>query len=187
MIIDVAQPGFVDPNQFYLIFACFLLLFIGKEKKQDIFAGQSSGKQRKQGLKYIDTKNPKNASQILHTPKNTQIVYTPWNIPWIYFWCREWRMEPVGCVNLIFGLFLVNFTFGLFLAMHCLKMCLFCCIYEIAIYEAKICWIYFLVLSITWFSSLHNLHFFSGWNPHLPQRQVWQQHSKRLKVFEIFQ
>lgn len=77
MIIDVAQPGFVDPNQFYLIFACFLLLFIGKEKKQDIFAGQSSGKQRKQGLKYIDTKNPKNASQILHTPKNTQIVYTP--------------------------------------------------------------------------------------------------------------
>ena len=100
----------------YLLLASFLLLFSGEKKEQDIFAGPGSGKQRKQGLEYSKQKPPKSLSP-------------PSNIPSIYFWCRQWRMEPAGCVNSIFGLFLVNFTFGLFLAMHCLKMCLFCCTY----------------------------------------------------------
>ena len=94
--------------------------------------------------------------------------------PWIYFWCRVWGMEPVGCVNFISGLFLVNFIFGLFLAMHCLNMCLFCCTYQSANSEARTCWLYlvpfmtwlFLVLILSSFGFIHSFyHFRVGSSP----------------------
>ena len=40
----------------------------GEEKEQDIFAGQGSRKQGKQGLEYFTTTNPKNTPLILCTP-----------------------------------------------------------------------------------------------------------------------
>ena len=76
----------------------FFSLLEGEEKEQDIFAGQGSRKQGKQGLEYLKTKTqishtPKNTHQILHTPQNTPLIlYTTQNIhnfaqtlklPWI--------------------------------------------------------------------------------------------------------
>ena len=75
-------------------------------------------------------------------------------------------MEPVGCVNLIFWAFsckfLVNFTFGLFPAVLCLKAdTVYSAVptYKSAISETKICWLY-LVLFITLFSSIHDIIWF---------------------------
>ena len=71
-------------------------------------------------------------------------------------------MEPVGCVNLIFWAFsckfLVNFTFGLFPAMHCLKadvsILLYLCM-NLPFLKRK-----YLVLLITLFGSIHDIIWF---------------------------
>ena len=52
----------------------------GEEKEQDIFAGQSSRKQRKQGLEYLKTKTPKKTSKFCaHLESTSDAGSEGWN------------------------------------------------------------------------------------------------------------